>query len=213
MGPSMRIGIFGGTFDPVHVGHLVLAEQCREQCRLDEVWFVPAALPPHKLDVVISPAKNRVEMIEFAIAGNPQFKVCPIELDRAGPSYTVMTLEQLRAEDPTRELFLLVGADSIREMPTWRQPQRILELATIVAVNRGRDLQADQVTQRQVIQSFGAGAAERIEFVEMPAIDISASDIRRRVSEGRSLRYLVPRAVEMYLREQGIYAGGKPVTS
>lgn len=209
----MRIGIFGGTFDPVHVGHLVLAEQCREKCRLDEVWFVPAALPPHKLDAVISPAKNRVEMIELAIAGNPQFKVCPIELDRAGPSYTVVTLEQLHAEDPSRELFLLVGADSIREMPTWRQPQRILELATIVAVNRGRDLQADQVTQRQVIQSFGAGAAERIEFVEMPAIDISASDIRRRVSEGRSLRYLVPRAVEMYLREQGIYTGGKQVTS
>ena len=212
-GPPMRIGIFGGTFDPVHVGHLVLAEQCREKCRLDEVWFVPAALPPHKLDAVISPAKNRVEMIELAIAGNPQFKVCPIELDRAGPSYTVVTLEQLHAEDPSRELFLLVGADSIREMPTWRQPQRILELATIVAVNRGRDLQADQVTQRQVIQSFGAGAAERIEFVEMPAIDISASDIRRRVSEGRSLRYLVPRAVEMYLREQGIYTGGKQVTS
>ncbi|MBS0205826.1 MAG: nicotinate-nucleotide adenylyltransferase [Planctomycetes bacterium] len=201
----MRIGVFGGTFDPIHLGHLVLAEQCREQCRLDEVWFVPAALPPHKLDAVISSAKTRMEMIEFAISGHVQFKVCPIELDREGPSYTVTTLEQLQAEDSTRELFLLVGADSIRDLPTWRQPQRILELATVVAVNRGRDSLSDAATREQLNQNFGLGAAGRLEFVEMPAIDISASDIRRRASAGRSLRYLVPRAVEMYIREFGIY--------
>src|SRR6478736_3579271 len=109
----MRLGLYGGSFDPVHYGHLLLAECCREQCQLDQVWFVPAAVPPHKQDAVISPAKSRCEMIDFAIAGNPQFKLSRIELDRPGPSYTVTTLEQLAAEDSARELFLLVGADSI----------------------------------------------------------------------------------------------------
>ncbi len=203
---NVRLGIFGGTFDPIHVGHLVLAEQCREQCRLDEVWFVPAALPPHKRDAVISPAKTRCEMIEFAISGNPQFKLSRIELDRTGPSYTVTTLEQLHAEDSARELFLLVGADSIRDLPTWYQPQRIMELATIVAVNRGRDSLAAIESQQPVIQPLAGIAPERVSFMQMPGIEISATDIRRRVSEGRSIRYLVPRAVEAYIREHGVYS-------
>ena len=222
---SVRLGIFGGTFDPIHVGHLVLAEQCREQCQLDEVWFVPAALPPHKRGAIISPAKTRCEMIEFAIAGNPQFKLSRIELDRTGPSYTVTTLEQLHAEDPTRELFLLVGADSIRDLPTWYQPQRILELATVVAVNRGRDSLAGEkgpsagaspshdsgsltasTSQLPSTSPMASLIAERVRFVQMPGIDISATDIRQRVSEGRSIRYLVPRAVEAYIREHGVYS-------
>src|SRR4051794_34655399 len=133
----MRLGIFGGTFDPIHLGHLVLAEQCREQCQLDEVWFVPAAQPPHKLSAAITPAKPRCDMIEFAIAGNSAFRLCHIELNRDGPSFTVTTLEQLHTEGPTRELFLLIGADSLRDLSHWREPARIMELATIVAVNRG----------------------------------------------------------------------------
>ena len=199
----MRIGIFGGTFDPIHIGHLVLAEQCREQCQLDEVWFVPAALPPHKLDSIISPAKIRSEMIEFAIAGNPQFKLCRIELDRSGPSYTVTTLEQLHVEDPTRELFLLVGADSIRDLPTWRQPQRILELATVVAVNRGGDpgIESHHLT----VQQLAGNSIPRIQIVQIPALEISATDIRQRIAAGRSVRYLVPRSVEAYIREHGFY--------
>ena len=209
----MRLGIFGGTFDPIHFGHLVLAEQCREQCSLDEVWFVPAALPPHKQDAIISPAKIRSEMIEFAISGNPQFKLSRIELDRSGPSYTVTTLEQLQAEDPARELFLLVGADSIREMGTWRQPLRILELATIVAVNRGHDLQGETAAQEQLIDSLAGNSASRVRFVQMPGIDVSATDIRHRVAAGLSIRYLVPRAVEMYIRENHVYAADRSVVS
>ena len=201
----MRIGVFGGTFDPIHLGHLVLAEQCREQCELDEVWFVPAALPPHKQDAVISPAKIRSEMIEFAISGNPQFKLSRIELDRVGPSYTVTTLEQLHAEDPARELFLLVGADSIRDMWTWREPQRILELATIVAVNRGRDTPEGTEAQQKLIDSLAGISTSQLRFVQMPGIDVSATDIRRRVAAGQSIRYLVSRAVEMYIRESRIY--------
>lgn len=196
----MRIGVFGGTFDPLHNGHLVLAEQCREQCHLDEVWFVPAAIPPHKQDLAISTAKTRCDMIEFGIAGNPQFKLSRLELDRPGLSYTVTTLERIRDEDPTRELFLLVGADSIRDLPTWRQPDRIQQLATIVAVNRGRA--APTESQRQALQPT---VADRIQFVGMPGIDISATDIRQRVFDGRSIRYLVPRAVESYILQQRLY--------
>jgi len=196
----MRIGIFGGTFDPLHNGHLVLAEQCREQCRLDEVWFVPAAIPPHKQDLVISPAKTRCDMIEFGISGNPQFKLCRVELDRPGLSYTVTTLQQIHDEDPTRELFLLVGADSIRDLPTWRQPDRILQLATIVAVNRGSA--APTEAQRQALQPT---IASRIQFVGMPGIEISSTDIRQRVTSGQSIRYLVPRAVETYIHQNRVY--------
>lgn len=208
----MRIGIFGGTFDPVHLGHLVLAEQCRDQCGLDQVWFMPAALPPHKQQAKISPARTRCEMLEFAIAGNPQFQLSRMELDRAGPSYTVTTLQQLRDEDPARELFLLVGADSIRDLPTWRQPERILELATVVAVNRGRDVLTAADVQTLIVDRFGAAAAARVQLIQMPGIAISATEIRQWSAAGRSIRYLVPRAVEMYIHEHQVYGGGPAPT-
>ena len=198
----MRIGIFGGTFDPIHVGHLILAEQCREQCQLDEVWFVPAARPPHKLELAISDAKQRTEMIEFAISGNPQFRVSKIELERSGPSFTYLTLEQLKAEDASRELFLLIGADSVRDLPTWRNPERILELATLVAVNRGEQPPPDISKLNELAKNV---TAPRFQTVSMPGIDISATEIRQRVRDGRSIRYQVPRAVEVYIHEQRLY--------
>ena len=198
----MRVGIFGGTFDPIHCGHLVLAEQCREQCKLDEVWFVPAALPPHKLTVSITSPKSRCEMIEFAISGNPAFRLSTIELERNGPSFTVATLEQLYAQQSSHELFLLIGADSLKDLPQWREPARILELATVVAVNRGDRPLPDRSELRAVV---GAAADRRIVTVTMPGIDISSTDIRSRVHAGRSIRYLVPRAVEMYIHDQGLF--------
>lgn len=198
----MRIGIFGGTFDPVHLGHLVLAEQCREQCRLDEVWFVPAGIPPHKTDAEISPGKQRVEMLEFAIAGHDRFRIQRLELDRPGPSFTVETLQTFHDERPERELFLLLGADSVRDLPTWREPRRILQLATIVAVNRGDRPAFDAAVTGRLL---GEEAAKRIATVQMPGLDISSSDLRRRVREGRSIRFLVPRAVEIYIAQQKLY--------
>ncbi len=199
----MRLGIYGGTFDPVHYGHLVLAEQCREQCQLDEVWFVPAAQPPHKLGAAISPAKARCEMVEFAIAGHPHFKLSRMELERTGPSFTVTTLEQLRAEDASRELFLLIGGDSLNELPQWREPKRILELATVVAANRGdRPLPDRSLLEQQL----GPIAAARLRFVEIPGLDLASTDIRQRSAEGRSIRYLVPRAVEAYLAQNHLYS-------
>jgi nicotinate-nucleotide adenylyltransferase len=197
----MRLGIYGGTFDPVHYGHLLAAEQCREQCRLDEVWFMPAASPPHKQQVEVTPGARRAEMLELATAGHPQLRVSRIELDRSGPSYTVETLQQLREEQPDRALFLLIGADSLADLPAWREPDRILELAEVLVVNRGRR----QPHVQGVVETLGSDLAGRFHVVSMPGIDLSASDIRRRVQQGSSIRYMTPRAVEMYIHQNGLY--------
>jgi nicotinate-nucleotide adenylyltransferase len=202
---GMRIGIFGGTFDPIHFGHLVLAEQCRDQCRLDEIWFVPAAQPPHKRAVAISSARARCDMIEYAIAGNPSFRLKTIELERSGPSFTVTTLEQLAKTDASVELFLLLGADSLRDLPLWREPSRILQLAKVVAVNRGDRPFPDRSELRTLV---GRAADERVMTVSIPGIDISATGIRDCVRSRRSIRYLVPRAVEMYIKEHQLYVSG-----
>lgn len=198
----MRLGLLGGTFDPVHFGHLLLAEQCREQCALDEVRFLPAYRPPHKQGAALSEPKARIEMLEFAVAGCREFTVSRLEIDRGGTTYTVDTLQELRDEEPERELYFLIGADSLADLPAWREPERIAELATVVAVNRGdRPLPDDEELQRQC----GKFLASRIRLVTMPGIDLSASDIRRRVAEGRSIRFMVPRAVEAYIDEKGLY--------
>lgn len=201
----MRLGIYGGTFDPVHYGHLLLAEQCREQCALDEVCFVPAASPPHKDDDGITPARHRLQMLEFALAGCPELTISDIEIQREGPSFTVDTLQQLTDEDPSRELFLLMGMDSLVDFPTWREPTRILELATLVVVNRRsqHDDAAHEAAVATLQQSLGK--IPEIQIIEMPDIDISATDIRRRAREGRSLRFLTPRPVAMYIAEHDLY--------
>src|SRR5262249_24245927 len=121
MGIAMRIGVFGGTFDPVHLGHLILAEQCREQVRLDQVWFVPSARPPHKLDRSLTPFVHRVEMLSLALAGNPAFRVDQSEKDRPGPSYTVDTLDIFKQQRSRDEFFLLVGSDTLLDLPHWRE--------------------------------------------------------------------------------------------
>lgn len=198
----MRLGLLGGTFDPVHLGHLLMAEQCREECRLDQVWLLPAGLPPHKTDNTISTGKQRAEMLEFATAGNPALIVNRMELSREGKSYTVDTLKQLRNERPEDEFFFIIGGDSLSDLPDWREPERIAEYATIVAVNRGdRPLP----TEQDLIAKLGEKIARRIQLVTMPGIDLSSTDIRRRVREQRSIRYMVPRAVEAYIAENGLY--------
>ncbi len=121
----MRLGVFGGTFDPVHYGHLLLAECCREQCRLDDVWFLPAAVPPHKRDRQLTPAAQRIEMLALAIAGHEAFAVGRYEADRGGINYTVETLAHFRRENPQRELFFLLGADMLHDLSDWREPGRV----------------------------------------------------------------------------------------
>jgi nicotinate-nucleotide adenylyltransferase len=207
----MRIGIFGGTFDPIHVGHLILAEQCREQGRLDQVWFVPAYRPPHKPDVRVSPFGNRVEMLALAVAGHPAFRVDQLEKDRDGPSYTVDTLDELYRRHPADDFLLLIGSDTLADLAKWRAPERIVAQAGLLVVTRPGSavLSADEL---RIMMNLPEGSELRLQLVHAPLIDISSHDLRRRAAAGRSLRYFVPRAVECYIHDKRLYqADGKEV--
>jgi nicotinate-nucleotide adenylyltransferase len=195
----MRLGLFGGTFDPIHVGHLILAEQCREACGLDRVWFVVAGEPPHKRGDR-TPLGHRLEMVRIAIAGHPAFEASDLEGRRPGPHYSVDTLTAVRHERPGDELFFLVGADSVVDLPTWRDPAGIARLATIVVVNRPGIDEIDPDT----LPDFGP-EAKPIQLVTIPPIGIASSDLRRRRAEGKSVRYMVPRGVEAYIDANGLY--------
>ncbi len=212
-----RIGIFGGTFDPVHLGHLILAEQCREQGRLDEVWFVPAGNNPFKSDRFRT-FDQRAEMVELAIAGHAAFKVNRVEKEmleefrRQHPaeplpaSYTYQTLAELHRRDPADELFLLIGSDSLEELPQWREPQQIARNAGLLVMLRAghAPLSPEQI---RASLALPAEIPLRIEYIASPPlIDIASRDLRRRVREGRSIRYLVPRAVEVYIKEKRLYS-------
>ena len=195
----MRLGLFGGTFDPVHVGHLILAEACREACALDRVWFVVAGTPPHKPSGR-TPVADRLEMVRIAVAGHPAFEVSEIEAHASGPNYSFETVEAIHGERPDDELFFLIGADSLADFPTWRHPERIAELATIVVVNR------PGIDPEVVAEPIDLGPSARpLLAVDVPPIGIASSDLRRRVAEGRSIRYRVPRGVEAYIEEAGLY--------
>jgi nicotinate-nucleotide adenylyltransferase len=200
----MRLGIFGGSFDPVHLGHLLLAETCREVCRLDQVWFLPTAISPHKQDNRAAGPKHRLTMLELALAGRPEMVVSSLEIDRGGVSYTVETLAEVRRQQPAAELLLLMGADSLRDLPTWYQADKICEMALPIVVRRpgSPDLDFEVLTP---LVSPDRLAEARGSQVESPLIDISSSDIRRRVLAGQSIRYRVPRAVEKYIETNGLY--------
>lgn len=200
----MRLGLFGGSFDPVHFGHLLLAESCREQCRLDEVWLLPAAVAPHKQSAAAAPAEHRLAMLELATAGQTALKVCRYELDRGGVNYTVDTLTHFRAEDPDRELFFLLGADMLNDLPNWRRAAEICALATPVVVRRPGSGALDLDGLRAIAAPAQIESICRHQ-VEMPEIGLSSTDLRQRVAAGRSIRFQTPRAVEMYIQTHGLY--------
>jgi nicotinate-nucleotide adenylyltransferase len=200
MSASLRLGVFGGTFDPIHLGHLILAEFVRDSLRLDQVLFVPAAVPPHKRDVSIASAKHRCEMIRRAIADHPSFSMDTLELERHGPSYTVETLRELSQRLPSRELYLIMGSDSLADFPYWREPAEIARRAWLAVVGRpGTESLRDGLPSE---------FRERVRWVDSPLIDISSTQIRQRVSEDRSIRYLVPKPVDEYIQQQNLYRTG-----
>jgi nicotinate-nucleotide adenylyltransferase len=200
----MRLGLFGGSFDPVHYGHLLLAECCREQARLDEVWFVPAAVPPHKQQKEPAPDAARVEMLELAIGGHEAFRVSRIEIERGGVSYTVDTLREVKRVRPGDELFFLMGGDSIRDLPTWKEPEAICQLALPLVVRRPNSPEPDFAALAKVVSSERIEAIRR-QQVDMPQVDLSSREIRQRVAERKSIRYRTPRAVEKYIETHGLY--------
>jgi nicotinate-nucleotide adenylyltransferase len=200
----MKLGILGGSFDPVHYGHLLLAECCREACQLDEVWFMPAARPPHKPRNDFTAAEHRVEMLRLAIGGHLALRVSDLEVQRGGTSYTVDTLRQLQETRPHAELFFLMGADSLRDLPTWRAPDRICELATPVVVRRADWEEPDFDVLAGVVPPDRLQRIRGFQ-VAMPLIELSSRELRQRVAQGKSIRYRTPRAVEKYIQTQRLY--------
>ena len=200
----MRIGIFGGTFDPVHTGHLIMAEQAREQAKLDQVWFIPSFKPPHKQEQEITPFERRVDMLSFALAGQEaKFRIDLIEQQRPGLSFTTDTLAALGEKHPDHEWFLLLGADCLPDLPKWHQPTSLLKQATLLTVARPGHFSLDAA---QLASSLGVATTEvRMQAIEVPLIDISSRDLRHRVKQGRGITFQVPRAVEAYVRERKLY--------
>jgi nicotinate-nucleotide adenylyltransferase len=194
----MRVGVLGGTFDPPHIGHLIVASDVCEGLALDRLLFVPAATPPHKQGRVLATAEQRLEMVRAATAGDDRFVVDDVELRRGGESYSVDTLRELRAREPDAEIFFIIGVDQLREFDSWREPGAIVRLATLVVASRaGEDAGA-----------VNGVAAYPVLPVRVTRIDLSATDVRNRVRDGVSIRYLVPDAVIEVIEREGLYREG-----
>jgi nicotinate-nucleotide adenylyltransferase len=193
-GGKRRLGVFGGTFDPVHAGHLIMAQEAAERLGLERLLFVPTGRPAHKRERRITPVEHRLAMLRLAIRGNPRFAVSALEAERPGLTFTVHTLERLAAADRS-ELYFLMGQDSLEDFRNWREPDRILALARLVVAPRGEGERPslDPATRRRVV------------FLKPPRIGIDASEIRRRIRRGRSVRYWVPDAVLAYIGRHGLY--------
>ena len=198
-----RLGVMGGSFDPVHVAHLIVAEAVREALHLDLVLFVPARVQPLKRGQPAAPAEHRVAMVELAIAGNPAFALSRVEVDRAGPSYSVDTLRRLRREwgdAKNTSMWFIVGTDALAQLPRWRDPAGVLAQARLAVVRRPGAAVDLEPLAAELPQLEAA-----LDWVDGPLIDISATDLRRRVAEGRSIRYRVPEAVREYIEANGLY--------
>jgi len=197
--PARRIGVFGGTFDPPHVGHLALAERARDQLGLERVVFVPAADPPHKRGRAKTPFAMRLRMTRLAVRGHSGFTVSDLESRRPGPSYTVETLRAMRRRHPDHELVLVLGADSLEDFPGWRDPEDIARLARLAVAPRPVRRRARRRASRPRVRRG------RVTRLNCPVLDVSSSDLRSRARRGESLRYLVPDAVESYVRRHRLY--------
>ena len=198
--PTQRLGLFGGTFDPPHYGHLMVAQEAVDRLSLDRLVFLVAGIPPHKVGEVSSSPEIRMEMTRAAIAGNPAFQVSDVELNRQGPSYTVDTLRQFRAEYPDADLFFLLGSDQLAEFHEWQDPPGIAELATLVAVGR-EGLEPTEIGPIQL------APGEDLEFMYLSTVrtDISSTEIRSRVRDGRSIKYFVPEEVRRIIETHRLY--------
>jgi nicotinate-nucleotide adenylyltransferase len=196
----VNIGILGGTFDPIHIGHLIVAEEARIKLGFSEVLFVPAGQPWLKLDRNISPAVHRVEMVRRAISDNPNFKLCTLEVERPGPSYTVDTLTILRKQlGSEASLFFILGRDTLAGLPLWKEPQKLVQLCRLVVAPRlgSKDLKH--------LEAAIPGLLDKVIQLDMPIIGISSAEIRQRIAQGLTIRYLVPAEVEKYITEQKLY--------
>ena len=198
----MKVGIMGGTFDPIHNGHLVTAEAVRDSLSLDEVLFIPSARPPHKIDREITSPEHRLAMTILATCFHPQFRVSTIEILRNGPSYAVDTVDELKREYPSdTEFYFILGADAALELSTWHNAQELIEKCYFIAATR----EGTEIDIKAVESEFNTNAKGRIQRVETPKIEISSTDIREKIKSNRSIRYLVPDSVEAYIKKERLY--------
>ena len=199
-----RIGIMGGTFNPIHIGHLLLAEWAVENADLDEVWIIPAGVPYQKSGDNILPGAERLHMVQLAIEGNPKMQSLDLEIKREGYTYTYETLEELKALHPDNQYFFIMGADCLFSLESWKEPEKIFRNSTLIAALRN-DMSMEKMIEkkRELIRRFG-GDIILFPFIRM---SISSSEIRKRVSEGKSIRYMVPDSVKNYIDEKGFYRG------
>ena len=195
----MRVGVLGGSFDPVHVGHLRLAQTAYEQAELERVIFVPAGYQWRKADQQMAAAGERCEMVRLAIAGDPHFELSTLEVEREGPSYSDVTLEALKEERPGTELVFILGQDTLADLPNWQAPERVLELATLAVAGRAGG------GGSAASEALPGGLRGRVIWLDMPPLDVSATDIRERVRAGRSIEGLVPEAVREYIAAENLY--------
>jgi nicotinate-nucleotide adenylyltransferase len=199
-----RVALLGGTFNPPHLAHLLCASEAADQLGLDRVILMPVFTPPHK-EVPEDPGPEvRLELCELAVAGDDRLAVSRLEIDRGGPSFTVDTLKELNARQPEHELIFIVGGDMAVSLPTWKDPRTVLELATLGVAERSGATRRD-ITERLTAE-YGDDVSDRLTFFDMPRMDISSSEVRRRVAAGRTIRYLVPDAVADHIAEHGLYA-------
>lgn len=197
-----RIGIMGGTFDPIHLGHLMTAEAVRDSYGLDKVLFIPAAQPPHKQQQQVTPAMHRYMMTVLATADNPHFMVSSLEMHRPGPSYSIDTVQELMERfGRSTEFFFIAGADAIQELPSWKRIGELLEICHFIAATRPGCMPDFE----HLKACLGAQGEEHIHRLITPALEISSTDIRGRIKNGRSIKYIVPAAVEQYIYKEGLY--------
>lgn len=197
----MRVGIFGGTFDPPHVGHLILAEECRIQLHLDKLLWVVTDNPPHKRYVQISDIEQRVELVKLAINGNPDFELSRVDIDRPSPHYAIDTVRILKQLMPGAIMFYLMGGDSLHDLPTWKRPQDFIREIDGLGVMRRHADQVDLESLEKVLP----GIARKVKIVEAPILEISSRQIRQRVEEGEAYRYYLRDAVYKAILELGLY--------
>jgi nicotinate-nucleotide adenylyltransferase len=200
----MKIGVFGGTFDPVHLGHLVLAGECRRQVGLDEIWFVPSAHHPFKPDQHVSSFADRVAMLRLALEVREGYRVCEIERELPAPTYTANTLEALGSRYPGNDWYFLMGADALAELPLWHEPARIVARATLVVMGRPGTpaIKAEQLRTNLKLEPEDL---VRLQWVDVPPVDIASREIRRRVRAGEPIHAMAPLAVEDYIRRHNLY--------
>ena len=201
----MRLGIFGGTFDPIHTGHLIIAQEALVAANLDEVWFLPTGQPWMKEGTRISESKHRIAMAKMAIEAHPAFKISRREVDKEGPSYTVDTMSAMRQQEASGEkLFFILGIDSLATLHLWKQPAALFDMCGLITINRTVTEEFDIAE----LDKIRPDATEQVKFIEGPIVEISGAKVRQRVHEGKPITYWVPGSVERYIEDKGLYRGG-----